>query len=34
MGEVGNFWVDKGKLIKALVPLADGVDNGLFVKGP
>jgi hypothetical protein len=33
-GDVGIFWVDRGQLIIAAVPLADGVDGGVFVNGP
>jgi hypothetical protein len=33
-GDVGIFWVDRGQLIMAAVPLAEGVDDGLFVNGP
>ena len=33
-GDVGIFWIDRGQLIMASVPLAEGVDDGLFVNGP
>jgi hypothetical protein len=33
-GDVGIFWIYRGQLIKAAVPLVDGNDNGLFVNGP
>jgi hypothetical protein len=33
-GDVGIFWVDQGQLIITAVPVADGVDDGLFVNGP
>jgi hypothetical protein len=33
-GDVGIFWVDHGHLIMAAVPVAEGVDDGLFVNGP
>jgi hypothetical protein len=33
-GDVGIFWVDRGQLIIAAVPLADGVDDGVFANGP
>ena len=34
MGDVGIFWICRGQLIKAAVPLVDGNDDGLFVNGP
>ena len=33
-GDVGIFWIYRGQLIKAAVPLVDGNDDGLFVNGP
>jgi hypothetical protein len=33
-GDVGIFWIDRGQLIMAAVPLAEGVDDGLFVNSP
>jgi hypothetical protein len=33
-GSVGIFWFDRGQLIIDAVPLADGVDDGVFVNGP
>ena len=33
-GDVGIFWIDRGQLIIAAVPLADRVDDGVFVNGP
>jgi hypothetical protein len=32
-GDVGIFWIDRGQLIMAAVPLAEGVDDGLFING-
>jgi len=32
-GDVGIFWIDRGQLIMAAVPLAEGVDDGFFVNG-
>lgn len=33
-GNVGIFWVDRERLIMAAVPLAERIDDGLFVNGP
>jgi hypothetical protein len=32
-GDVGIFWIDRGALILASVPFAEGVDEELFVNG-
>lgn len=34
MADVGIFWWYQGQLLIAAVPLAHGVDDGLFVNGP
>lgn len=31
---MGIFWIDRGQLITAAVPLADEVDDGLFLNSP
>jgi hypothetical protein len=33
-GDVGIFWIYRGQLIKAAVPLVDGNEDGLIVNGP
>jgi hypothetical protein len=34
MGDVGILWVDHNHLLMAGMPLAEGINDGLFVIGP